>query len=331
MGKQYKHLTLKEREIIDLFHRNGKSVTYMAKELGVHKSTVSREIRRHTFHHRDYYMASRADYCSKYQKSTANRHKRLKDPRIIEYVRRKILEDWSPELIAGRIKIDLPGLSISHEAIYQFIYTWPVPFERKEFIRHLARRHRDRKEKFPGRRIRPSKILNRVSIEERPPAVESRKQPGHWEGDSLISRGCKTALNSLTERTTRLLFITKLSGRGAHETSDAIIGKLAAMPKNMRRTLTLDNGPENSDHERITEEVGTQCYFAHPYSAYERGSNEHINGLIRRYLPKGTDFAIISEKEIQSIEDKINQRPRKCLGFKNPLEIASTLGVALPH
>jgi IS30 family transposase len=329
MKKQYKHLTLKERETIDILHRLRKSFTYIARELGVHKSTISREIKRYTFHHRDCYLASRADFASKYKKSFANQHERLKDPRIVEYVRDKLFENWSPELISGRIKIDLPGLSISYEAIYQYIYSIEKPWQRNELIGHLVRRHRARTRKFPDRKRNPSRIKNRISIEQRPKSAESREQPGHWEGDSLVSSESKVALNSLTERTTRLLFVTKMSQKCSRETSDVIIKRLKILPKNMRRTLTLDNGSENAEHERVTKNIGTLCFFAHPNSAFERGSNEHINGLIRRYLPKGTDFANISNEEIKYIETKINQRPRKCLGFRNPLETAFALGVAI--
>jgi len=329
MGTNYKQLTLKDREILDLLLRKGKTQTFIAKQLGVHKSTISRELKR-SKSFKNTYLASRADHGARYLKRVTNRHERLKNPLIENYVRNKLLQDWSPELIAGRIKLDLPGHSISHEAIYQYVYSLDFPNERRVFIGHLTRRHVARRHKYPGRRPRSSIIKNRISIEERPKSVESRKQPGHWEGDSLVSQRSRVTLNSLIERTTRLLLLTKIPRKGSKETTKAVIARLRDLPKNMRRTLTLDNGTEFARHEKITQSVGARCFFAHPFSPFERGSNEQINGLVRRYLPKSTDFANISVEQIRQIENRINQRPRKCLGFRKPLELASELGVALP-
>jgi IS30 family transposase len=216
------------------------------------------------------------------------------------------------------------GFSISYEAIYQYIYH-PKTADREELIASLRRCHRKRMHKSIGRKVRKTKIPNRVPIDVRPKSVESRRYYGHWEGDScLISRKSPAALNSLTERKSRLLLLTKLKRKGAEETKDAIIRRLYALPASMRRTLTLDNGTENAQHEEITSEIGLKCYFAHPYASWQRGTNEHINGLVRWYLPKGTDFSKISEEQIAQIESLINNRPRKCLGFKTPLEVASS-------
>ncbi len=170
--------------------------------------------------------------------------------------------------------------------------------------------------------MRKTKIPNRVPIDARPKAVDERKQFGHWESDTLISRRSKTALHSMTERKSRLLRLSKLESKTAAETNKAVTRALKKLPAQAKRTLTMDNGTENAKHEQLTATLGIKCYFAHPYAAWQRGSNEQINGLIRRYLPKGTDFGKIDKDQIKKIERLINNRPRRCLGFKTPLEVA---------
>ena len=320
MKRTFKQLSLKEREQLDVLRRSRLTLNEIAQKLGYHRSTISRELKRNSSAEYGYYVSSRANNRAIQRKSESNRHERLKDPRIIAYVREKILEhDWSPEIIAGRISHDLPGLTISHEAIYQYIYSLRLK-DRIELVSHLARTHRKRVYKTAGRK-HALRICNRVSIEFRPKIVDLNKQPGHWETDSLISRESKVALNSLLERTTRFVFISKLEPRTAQNTVRVVVSKLKHLHRSLRRTITMDNGAENAFHEQITRKTGAQCYFAHPFSAHERGANEHVNGLIRRYLPKKTDFAKISEERIAEIELWLNNRPRKCLGFKTPAEV----------
>lgn len=327
--KTYRQLTLYEREQIDVLTRQGLSFSEIARRVGRDKGTVSRELKRNASQHYGCYLAGQAQQRSEKRKSTANRHERLKDLRITAYVRSKLIDEHlSPELIAGRLRIDIPGLSISHETIYRYIYAQDIE-DRKELVKHLCRGHRKRRKRPLSRRLRRAKIPNRVPIDQRPQHIEARDQFGHWESDSLVSRASRSTLNSLTERKSRLLFITRLDGKGARETAEAIINRLGKLDSDARRTITMDNGTENAFHERVTAAIGARCYFAHPYASYERGTNEHINGLIRRYLPKGTDFSKITDAQLAWIEYRINSRPRKCLGFRTPLEIASLHGVAL--
>lgn len=300
----------------------GKSLGDIARALGRSKSTISREIKRNSSPEYRLYLSHRAHGRAKQRKKLANTHKRLKDERIESYVRSMLKDGWSPELIAGRIRIDQPGLSISHEAIYQYIYH-PDTLDRQELIRCLRRRHRKRRNKGIGRKERKTKIPNRVPIDQRPPSVENRSRFGHWEGDSLVSRKSLAALNSLVERKSRYLMLTRLDAKTAEATSNAVIERLKGLPERARRTLTLDNGTENSRHEAITAAIGTKCYFARPYASWQRGANENVNGLVRWYLPKGTDFSKITDEQIARIEFLINNRPRKCLGFKKPIEVAA--------
>jgi transposase, IS30 family len=320
MSKTYVQLTEAERELIALMHWEGEGPSEIARTIGRDKGTISRELKRNSSHECSCYTPCQAHKRSAQRKLTA-RHSRplLKNEKIQQYVRQKLKLNWSPEIIAGRLK--KKGQSISHEAIYQFIYHRDTP-DREQLISQLCRAHRKRRIKGKGRKVRKTKIPNRVSIDARPKVVDQRKQVGHWEGDTLISRKSKVALHSMTERVTRLLRLAKLESKSATEFNKAVAKALRNLPAKAKRTLTLDNGTENASHEELTKLHGIKCYFADPYAAWQRGSNEQINGLIRRYLPKGTDFSKIDKDQIKKIEKLINNRPRKCLGFKTPLEVA---------
>lgn len=315
-------MSLDERDLITTMLSEEKSLGDIAKVLGRSKSTISRELKRNSSPEYRLYLSHRAQERAELRKKQANSHPRLKNERIISYVLAKLKEGWSPELIAGRIRIDQPSLSISHEAIYQYIYH-PDTGNCLELIQCLRRAHRKRRNKGIGRRERKTKIPNRIPIDQRPASVENRTQYGHWEGDSLVSRKSLAALNSLVERKSRYLMLTKLNAKTAEATYKVVTKRLRGLPARARRTLTLDNGTENAMHEEVTSTIGIKCYFARPYASWQRGTNEHVNGLIRWYLPKGTDFSKITDEQIVMIESLINNRPRKCLGFKKPIEVAS--------
>jgi IS30 family transposase len=323
MSKNYGHINQEERELIAQMRWEGKGTSEIARVLDRDKATISRELKRNSSPEYKCYTPCQAQHRADRKRKESYDRPRLKQELIRRYVHDKIMADWSPELIAGRLKSDHPGYAISHEAIYQYIYHPRTP-QRDEMIARLIRGHRKRRTKGIGRKERKTKIPNRIPIDVRPESVERRRQYGHWEGDSLISRKSKAALNSLTERKSRLLLLTKIDRKSASETNKAILKRLQKLPSKSRRTLTLDNGTENAKHEKLTRRLGIQCYFAHPYSAWERGTNEHINGMVRWYLPKGTDFSKIDKKQIAKIESLINNRPRKCLRFKTPLEVASS-------
>jgi transposase, IS30 family len=323
MPKPYKHLSQEERELIAAQLSEGFSVGEIAKAVGRNKSTISRELRRNSPPERRRYVPCRAHARACERKTNANKHERLKNDFIRHYVKDALDQGWSPEQISGRIRIDHPGQTINHEAIYQYIYHPQNP-DRVEMINLLRRAHRKRRNKGIGRKVRKTKIPNRIPIDARPKSVESRLYYGHWEGDSLVSRKSKAALNSLVERKSRLVLITKLQRKSASETNRAVIDRLKKLPAKGRQTLTLDNGTENAKHETLSAKLGIKCYFAHPYASWERGTNENINGLIRWYLPKGTDFSKIAPEQIARIEYLLNSRPRKCLGYKTPLEVAAS-------
>lgn len=323
MPKPYKHLSQEERELIAAQLSEGSSVGDIAKAVGRNKSTISRELKRNSPPERRRYVPCRAHARACERKTNANKHERLKNDLVRHYVKDGLAQGWSPEQISGRIRIDHPGQTINHEAIYQYIYH-PQNSDRVEMIKLLRRAHRKRRDKGIGRKVRKTKIPNRIPIDARPKSVESRRYYGHWEGDSLVSRKSKAALNSLVERKSRLVLITKLQRKSAAETNKAVMGRLKKFPAKGRQTLTLDNGTENAKHETLSSKLGIKCYFARPYASWQRGTNENINGLIRWYLPKGTDFRTITSEQIARIEYLLNSRPRKCLGYRTPMEVAAS-------
>lgn len=308
---------------ISIMLKDGKNLSEVATALRRNKSTISREIKRNSSPKVNYYTMPWVHIKADRRSLRAHSRSRLKNEATVSYVRSKLKEGWSPEQISGRIRIDCPGLSISHEAIYQYIYS--LGRKRcKEFTVYLRRKHPERWEKSMGRRCRKPKIINRISIEERPADVETRCQFGHWEGDTIVSNKSTGSLSCLVERKSRLLMLTKLKRRTADLVCNAIVKRLGSFPQHARKTLTLDNGTENAGHEKITASLNVKCFFAHPYSFWERGTNENINGLVRWYLPKGTDLNKIPVEQIILIESLINHRPRKCLDYKTPIEVASS-------
>lgn len=327
MARGYKQLSLDERDRITEMKSDGLGIRAMAKELGRSPSTLSRELGRNSTPEYRVYRSHRAHDRAVKRKKESGQRPRLNGEGVVAYVLDKLAIEWSPELIAGKIGQDMRGVSISHEAIYQYIYH-PDTEGRERLIGFLARGHRKRKPKGIGRKERKTKIPNRIPIDERPASVDNRSRYGHWEGDSLISRKSLWALNSLVERKSRLLFLTRIKRKTAEQTMDAVIRRLQVLSPKARRTLTMDNGTENARHEDITKAIGIQCYFADPYASWQRGANEQVNGLVRRYFPKGTDFGKITDEQVAWVESRINNRPRKCLGYKTPIEVAS---VALPH
>lgn len=320
---KYKHLSILEREKLQELYWQKRSVRSMAKILNRSPSSVSRELKRNFPDERKVYTPRLANERALFKRTCRGRKERLKTKEIREYVISHLKERWSPEQIAGRIKLDL-NENISHEAIYQFIYN-QIHRDGYGYIKpghidlriYLKRRHKRREVKGmrKGQRIFKHKG---ISIEERPKYIEKRKSIGHWEGDSIVSKQSSSGLNTLVERKTGLVLISKIKDKTKEETSNTVINRLKDITC---KTLTLDNGKENFGYEKIQKELQISCYFAHPYCSGERGTNENTNGLIRYYFPKKTDFANIPEEAIQAVEWALNNRPRKRLGWRTPLEV----------
>ena len=325
MPRTYKHLDNHERDLLAVLKGQGQSLRQIAKALKRDPGTLSRELRRNAPPVRTgYYLAHKAQNRSDERNRRARSHRRLKNDLIRRYAEDRIRRGWSPELIAGRLKIRHPRHSISHEAIYQWVYS-----EARHLISLLVRAHRKRKNRGYSRRHKKSHIPERVSIGRRPQHVLKRLKTGHWETDTAISRKSVAALQITVERKTRYTRLAKLKQKGSREMSIALTRRLSRYPLEMRRSITYDNGSENVEHSRTNRVLGTRSYFCEPYHSWERGTVENTIGLVRRFFPKKTDFAMISKNKIQSVERWLNNRPRKCLGFKTPAEVFKSAGVAL--
>lgn len=312
MGNKYSQLNIEDRVMLTVLKAKGKSAREIGEAIGRSHSTIVRELNRNAPPiHTGYYLAHKADERSQERKRSAGVRYRLKSDSNRSYVESKLKSGWSPEQIAGRLKNFKPESSISHEAIYQYIYA-----EATDLIGYLARRHKKRHSKCHSRKHRKSHIPNRVSIDQRPARVDKRKEFGHWEADSVVSRASKAALNVLAERKSRLVKVTKLNGKTAKLTRKAINRRLCHYPKGTKLSITYDNGLENVEHELVNAKLGTMSYFCNPYRSWEKGTVENSIGLVRRFIPKKTDIANISNAQIKIMERQLNNRPRKCLGFQ---------------
>lgn len=316
MKKKYTHLTLCERRRLFIwYHYEKRSIREIGRLLGRSHSTISREVRRNkSYYYVPTYYPNPAhtDYRSRMRKRV--QRLKLNNPELLNYVVQKLKRGWTPQIISGRIKLTGEVGYICHESIYQYIYKYAP-----ELIKYLPRKHKRRRKKRPARRY-ISKTSLKTSILDRPIEVNERLSFGHWESDSIESKGRKLALNVVVERVTRLTHITKLSSKKAVITKNALIKKLSKHPKESVRSITYDNGTENASHIKVNDQLGCESYFCQPYHSWEKGAVEQVNSLIRRYLPKGTDFSEVSDKAILAIEIAINTRPRKCLNFKTPIE-----------
>lgn len=323
----YRHFSIEEREKIQTMRWERRSIRAIAEALERSPSSVSRELRRNFPPERQVYAPRLAHERACAHRKHRGRTERLKNAAVRLYVVTHVKKGWSPEQIAGRIFIEI-GERISHEAIYQFIYAQILPGSgliraEKEDLRPFLKRRHKRRVKKGGRRAWRLMKPAVPSIEERPAIVAARSRIGDWESDSVESRAHLPGVNTLVERKSGLVLISKLPDRTAASTTHAIGKRLAPLPRQVRHTITFDNGPENHCWKETEQATGAQCFFAHPYSSWERGTNENTNGLIRWYFPKGTDFRTIPGEEIARVEQLLNTRPRKRLGWRTPLEVMS--------
>jgi IS30 family transposase len=325
---KYKQLSIEEREKVQELLWQKASVRSIARELGRSHSSILRELNRHNKDRSYQYQPRLAQERALAKRKSRGRKDRLKNQTIREYVVSHLKLRGSPEQIAGRLKRDL-GLSISHEAIYQYIY---VQIHRHgygyvrpgaEDLRLYLRRRRKRRS---AKGLRKSQRIFRPkgnSIDLRPLVVTERTRIGDWEGDTVESCDHKPGINTLVERKTGYCLITKLTSKTSDATVKVIAQRMSPLPTETKLTLTLDNGAENSDWQSLEKQTGLAVYSAHPYSSWERGTNENTNGLIRDYYPKKTDFTQIPDEEIQKVEYALNTRPRKRLNWSTPLEVMS--------
>lgn len=324
----YKRLSDLERESISRMLSQNCSFQSIAKTLGRNVSTISREIRaggcnKYT------YRATKAQRRAKRNsaKRKTGKHKLRSNQKLWKYIYKLLKKRWSPRQIAEELKKVYPKdmtMHISPEAIYTYIYVLPRGSLKKELTSCLRQNHKRRHKQSRG--VKNSrKIEDMLSIEERPAEVENRIVPGHWEGDLIIGKNNRSALGTLVERTTRTTILIPVKSRDSFVVAKAFAKEVLKLPKQMRLTMTYDQGREMAQHKLFTNITGVKVYFAHPRSPWERGTNENTNGLIRQFFPKGTDFKKVSRYQVKKVQDLLNGRPRQALDFQKPYEVFNKL------
>jgi transposase, IS30 family len=307
----YTQLAREQRYQINILKKAGHNQTYIALMVGCHKSTISRELRRnrgqkgYRHHQADEQAIDRR--CEAYRSRIAWQ--------TWQEVERLLRQDWSPDQITGHLKREKRP-SVSHEWIYLYVYA-----DKRRggtLHRHLRSQKKQRK-RYSGY-IRRGQIPNRTSIDKRPQVVASKSRFGDWEVDTIVGARHKGGILSAVERKSKLTRLRKLATKGATETKDHTIELLAPLAAKVH-TITVDNGKEFCEHEMIAAGLHARIYFAHPYSSWERGLNENTNGLVRQYFPKKYEFSTISDNDLQRVEDLLNNRPRKTLGYRTPNQV----------
>ena len=315
----HQHLTSEERIVIDLFLRLGMSRREIAVCLGRSHTTIARELLRNG--PKSGYRAQTAQKRAEMRRSKPRHYRCQSRPPLVAYVDKKLRNDWAPEQIAGRIRLDHPHdqqMRISAETIYRWAYT--AAHHGGSIHRHLRRgRIRRRPQKRYGKGIRF--LPGRVGIAQRPEVVASRSRFGDWEGDLVSGSYGKAALVSCIERKSRYLLAAKVEDKTAISFNAALVGQMRTIPAELRQTLTLDNGSEMARFKDLEAAIGVTTYFCEPHSPWQRGANENCNSLLRQYFPRGTNFRKLTEETIRRAVERLNNRPRKCLGYRTPAEV----------
>jgi len=317
MQNNFNHLKSEERELIAVMYAAGVKPQAIAHEIGKDASSIYRELKRNKSS-KGLYLPMEADKQAKERKSKAHRRVRISNEFIRKYIEDKIiLEQWTPEQIAGRLKWEDPQHFVSHETIYQYIYN-----EKPELGLYLPRKRHRRLSRSKFRKTKGSKIPDRVSIKERPLEIEERKEFGHFEADLVVSaRNGKGAILTMAERASRYTSIVKLEEKTSLLTNLALSFALSKYPPSLLKSTTFDNGLEFAGHKEIMDIFNMLHFFCVPYHSWEKGTIENRNGVIRYYFPKGTDFSKVTEEQIRYVQEKMNNRPMKLLGFRTPKEI----------
>ena len=332
---KYRRLSCQERERISRWLVRKKSMRWIARKLERSASTISREIGAGSRNRWTY----RATIAEKRSRRNARKRKKGKfklalNTSLRRYVHAKLRLHWSPEQIVQSLMLEYPrskSMRVSAEAIYAYLFVLPRGELKRELLACLRRKHKRRHRRLL-RAESPRQIENMLSIEERPKEVADRTIPGHWEGDLLIGKNRQSAMGTLVERTTRAVILIRLKDKTAEEVRKAFARAAKKLPKEMRLSLTYDQGREMAQHRLFTQATEMKVYFAHPASPWERGTNENTNGLLRDFWPKGTDFNKLSSYQTKRVQHLLNGRPRKTLNWLTPYEAFKNLaGVALKN
>jgi len=329
MSQNFKRMNLQERVQIEKYLDKGLSACSIAVLLNRHKSTISREIQ--NTHYNSYsafhsHMRS-TKICSE---KNYGRSKILSNKILLKYVLSKLRKKWSPEQISLSLKKKYPNeksMQLSHETIYFYIYLHSKKSLKEELIKQLRQKRKTRGSRHT-KAVRDVKISDRTTIDERPVEVLGREIPGHWEGDLIVGKENKSFIGTLTERSSRALILVHLQNKEAETVRKAFEAEFKKLPKLMRKSLTYDNGTEMAQHKLFTKNTKVKVYFAHPYSPWERPTNENTNGLLRDYFPKGTDLSVHSKTYLKKVQRELNERPRKVLDVRSPSEVFNEMIIA---
>ena len=341
MTAHYRHLTLNDRiEIGRLLDLNTPRAE-IARQLGVHRSTITRELARGAWQperdhanlrpylrnklntygpHDRLYLAGQAQLSTDTRKARSHAPYRMRYDRLVDWVITHLRKGWTPEEIAGRLPIEFPDdprMRVSHETLYAWMY---APTQKHRGLQQYLTRGHVKRRRRKGRNVRRERFKWRTSILDRPAEIANRHQFGHWESDSVVGAHGTGGIHTTVERTSRYYQAVKIPQIAARPTVDAQISLFQALPAHAVRSVTVDNGSEFALHYELADTLAVPTYFADPYSAYQRGSNEHFNGRLRRYLPKGTSFEDLTQAELDEFVHEINNRPRKILGWATPAE-----------
>lgn len=322
MGTRYKQLCLTERIEIYHLHSAGKSLRTIALFLGRSASTVSRELKRNSKPTKAWpggYRPDRAHGLAERRRRWDCRHKLARQPALRAVVRDRLAMGWSPEQIAGRLTLDDAPMRISHESIYRFIYHRSA---QKDYWHRLLPKHKSRRGTLGRRGGSPvHRIKHRRSLDDRPVDALDRATPGHWEADLMLFAKYGQAVLVSHERHSRLLLADRRPNKAAQGVTDKLVAMLTPLPARMRRTITFDNGTEFAFHYQLTERIGIKTFFCDPYAPWQKGGVENAISRMRRSLPRKSDLAQISQRDLNEIVAAYNNTPRKCLGFRTPVEV----------
>ncbi|WP_153940740.1 IS30-like element ISCARN114 family transposase [Acidithiobacillus thiooxidans] len=321
MARKYRQLLPDQRNQIQRGLNQGLSIRGIARQLGRSPSTISREIQRGRVEETYDAVCAREEAQRRRRKGV--RKLTEGSPLTLAVTHAILQRKWSPEQIAGRLRMDYPEdkqWHVSHETIYQFIYAHSAGELRKALIAGLRRGHSKRKPRTRGKDRRGG-ITNMRSIRERPEEAQAREVPGHWEGDLIKGAFNASAIGTLVDRSSRFVILARVEDATAEAILESFTRRLRTLPKSFRQTLTYDQGREMARHQELERNTGICVYFADPHSPWQRPTNENTNGLLRQYFPKGTDLSEYSQRRLTQVAEELNNRPRKSLGFRTPAEV----------
>lgn len=312
------NLTYYDRQKFEYLLRTKLSMRAVARNMKRDHTVLTRELKRNGSGDRKKYRADTAQRMCEQRVHKQHRGKLDKYPKLKEYVVNGLKNEWSPDIIAGKLKTAGKKQTISHESIYHYIYNKDGRYE--GLYKYLRQTKRKRQKRYE-RKTHKFPITERISIHQRPEVVGERTRYGDWESDSVLFRKQKTILSVQSERKSKLIRIHKVANKTAEETANALVRTIESLPRELFKTMTFDNGGEGALHTKIKKEYDIDTYFCDPFSSWQKGGVENANKLIRHYLPRNTDLSQLTDRDIYLIQEKLNNRPRKCLGYQTPNEV----------